>query len=52
MESKGGLLPFSKLETYKPMLASSLLMESGVGCDEPVAMEQLIWKKQRKIKSG
>jgi hypothetical protein len=29
MESKGGLLPFSKLETYKPMLASSLLMESG-----------------------
>ena len=42
MESKGGLLPFSKLETFKPLLASSLLMESGVGCDDAVAMEQLI----------
>jgi len=42
MESKGGLLPFSKLETYKPLLASSLLMETGVGCEDAVAMEQLI----------
>ena len=50
MESKGGLLPFSKLETYKPMLASSLLMESGVGCDEPVAMEQLILEEAKKNK--
>ena len=50
MESKGGLLPFSQLETYKPMLASSLLMESGVGCDEPVAMEQLIMEEAKKNK--
>jgi uncharacterized protein YbaP (TraB family) len=50
MESKGGLLPFSQLETYKPMLASSLLMESGIGCDEPVAMEQLILEEAKKNK--
>ena len=50
MESKSGLLPFSKLETYKPMLASSLLMESGIGCDESVAMEQLILEEARKSK--
>src|SRR6187402_997027 len=50
MESKGGLLPFSKLETYKPMLASSLLMESGISCDESVAMEQLILEEAKKNK--
>jgi len=50
MESKGGLLPFSQLETYKPMLASSLLMESGIGCDEPVAMEQLILEEAKRNK--
>jgi uncharacterized protein YbaP (TraB family) len=50
MESKGGPLPFSKLETYKPMLASSLLMESGIGCEESVAMEQLILDEAKKNK--
>ena len=50
MESKGGPLPFSKLETYKPMLASSLLMESGIGCEESVAMEQLIMEEAKKNK--
>ena len=50
MESKSGLLPFSKLETYKPMLASSLLMESGIGCEESVAMEQLILEEAKKNK--
>ena len=50
MESKGGPLPFSKLETYKPMLASSLLMESGIGCEESVAMEQLIMEEAKKSK--
>ena len=50
MESKGGLLPFSQLETYKPMLASSLLMESGIGCEESVAMEQLILEIAKKNK--
>ena len=48
MEGKSGLLPFSQLETYKPMLASSLLMESGIGCEESVAMEQLIMEQAKK----
>lgn len=47
MEKNSGLLPFSKLETYKPLLASSLLMESGVGCDNAVAMEQLIMQEAK-----
>ena len=50
MESKSTLLPFSKLETYKPMLASSLLMESGIGCEESVAIEQLILEVAKKNK--
>jgi len=50
MERKGGMLPFSQLETYKPMLASSLLMESGIGCEESVAMEQLILEEAKKNK--
>ena len=50
MESKSTLLPFSKLETYKPMLASSLLMESGIGCEESVAMEQLILEVAKRNK--
>ena len=50
MERKSGLLPFSQLETYKPMLASSLLMESGIGCEQAVAMEQLILEEAKKNK--
>ena len=55
MENKGSLLPFSKMETYKPMLASSFLMEPAAGCEESVAMEQLILevaKKNRKRIEG
>jgi len=50
MERKSGLLPFSQLETYKPMLASSLLMESGIACEQAVAMEQLILEEAKKNK--
>jgi uncharacterized protein len=41
-QAKSSLLPFSVVETYKPLLASSLLMEASSACDESVAMEQLI----------
>jgi hypothetical protein len=47
-EKKSALLPFSVLETYKPLLASSLLMESDLACDAPVAMEQLIMEEAKK----
>jgi hypothetical protein len=46
--AKGGLLPFSMIETYKPMLAATTLMEGSMGCDDPVAMEQLIMKEAKK----
>ncbi len=39
---KSSMLPFSMLETLKPMLAASTLEESSIDCGKPVAMEQLI----------
>ncbi|MES1219546.1 MAG: TraB/GumN family protein [Bacteroidota bacterium] len=44
-EQKGGMLPFSMLETYKPLLAVSTLEESAVPCESAVAMEQLIMEE-------
>ncbi|HUQ96747.1 MAG TPA: TraB/GumN family protein [Chitinophagaceae bacterium] len=41
------LLPFSVLETYKPMLAASTLMQASLDCDNQVAMEQLIMKEAK-----
>jgi uncharacterized protein YbaP (TraB family) len=41
------LLPFSVLETYKPMLAASTLMQASLDCDKQVAMEQLIMKEAK-----
>ncbi len=55
IESKETMLPFSVLETYKPLLASSTLLETGLPCGTPVAMEQLIMmeaKKQKKRIEG
>lgn len=49
-ESRSAILPFSELETYKPFLASSLLMESGMACGKTVSMEQLIMKEAKKYK--
>ncbi len=45
--NKGGMIPFSMLETFKPMLAMSTLEESDVPCENPVAMEQLIMEQAR-----
>ena len=47
-EQKGGMLPFSMLETYKPFLAVSTLQESAVPCESAVAMEQLIVEEAKK----
>jgi len=48
-EEHSSMLPFSVLETYKPMVASSMLMEQGfAGCGEKVAMEQLIMEEAKK----
>jgi uncharacterized protein YbaP (TraB family) len=41
-DNKGGMIPFSILETFKPMLAASTLMEQSMNCDDMISMEQLI----------
>jgi len=48
IETKSSLLPFSELETFKPLLTASFVMESGLGCDNPVAMEMLVMEETRK----
>ncbi|MBD0331424.1 MAG: TraB/GumN family protein [Chitinophagaceae bacterium] len=42
------IIPFSILETYKPILAASMLMESSLDCDNEVAMEHLIMKEAKR----
>lgn len=52
---KGGLLPFSVIEKYKPFLAASTLMQDNLPCKENIAMEQVIMnegKKSRKKING
>lgn len=53
-EEKSTLLPFSVLETYKPMMASSLLSEGDMPCEGAISMEQVIMgaakEKGKKIK--
>lgn len=52
---KISLIPFSILETYKPMLAASMVMQSATNCDNSISMEQLIMqeaKKERKEIKG
>jgi len=49
-EEKGGLLPFSVIEKYKPFLAASTMMENGSDCDQTVAMEQVILEKAKGFK--
>ena len=52
IERKSSLLPFSILETYKPLLASSVLLESGLPCGSTVAMEQLIMQETKSRKKN
>lgn len=47
-QNKSGLIPFSMLETYKPLLAVSTLAESTVPCESAVAMEQLIMEEAKR----
>jgi len=46
-ENNETLLPFSILETYKPLLAASMLMEGNTGCETPEAMEEVIMKEAK-----
>jgi uncharacterized protein YbaP (TraB family) len=53
-EMKQTLLPFDVLQTYKPLLAASLLLEPASNCKSSEAMEEVIMKEakasQKKIK--
>lgn len=47
-EEKGSILPFSILETYKPILAASTLEQDGMPCENTEMMEQVIMKEALK----
>lgn len=47
-EKNSSMLPFSMLETYKPLLAVSTLAESAIPCESAVAMEQLIMEEAKR----
>lgn len=49
-EEKSTILPFSVLETYKPILASSTLTQSEIPCDGATAMEQVIMSAAKESK--
>ncbi|MEO5945800.1 MAG: TraB/GumN family protein [Chitinophagaceae bacterium] len=46
-DAKGSMLPFSMLETYKPMLAASTLQEGSLPCDNTAMMEQVIMEEAK-----
>ena len=41
------IIPFSMLETYKPLLLESMIMEQSEDCDHVVSMEELIMKEAK-----
>jgi len=47
-ETKGSMLPFSMLETYKPMLAASTIEQGSLPCDNTAMMEQVIMEEAKK----
>ncbi len=46
-ESKNSMLPFSMLETFKPILAASTLEEGSLPCDNTAMMEQVIMEEAK-----
>jgi uncharacterized protein YbaP (TraB family) len=46
-ETKGSILPFSMLETYKPMLAASTLQQGDLPCETTAMMEQVIMQEAK-----
>ncbi len=41
-DEKGGLMPFSMLEKFKPLLIESMIMEQSSQCENMIIMEQLV----------
>ncbi len=46
-ETKGSMLPFSMLETFKPILAASTLEEGSLPCENTAMMEQVIMQEAK-----
>ncbi len=46
-QEKGGMIPFSMLESYKPMLAASVISESSLQCGKAAMMEQILMEKAK-----
>src|SRR5215510_11523891 len=46
-ENHASLLPFSMLETFKPILAASTLEQGNMPCDAPAGMEEVIMKEAK-----
>ncbi len=46
-EEKGSMLPFSMLETFKPMLAASTLEQGNMPCESTAMMEQVIMEEAK-----
>jgi uncharacterized protein len=46
-ETNESMLPFSMLETYKPMLAASTLQQGGMPCETTAMMEQVIMQEAK-----
>ena len=48
--SKSSMIPFSILETYKPMLAASMIMQTSTDCENAISMEQIIMQQAKQDK--
>lgn len=46
-EEHNGLMPFSMLEKFKPMLIESMVMEKSFDCENMIVMEQLVMQEAR-----
>lgn len=44
---KSSMIPFSILETYKPMLAASMIMQTSTDCENAISMEQIIMQQAK-----
>ncbi|GAC1418930.1 MAG: TraB/GumN family protein [Flavisolibacter sp.] len=46
-KNHSSLLPFSIIETYKPLIAASTLMEQSFSCDHVVSIEEMIMQEAK-----
>jgi len=44
----GGMIPFSLMEKYKPLLVESMIMEQAKPCDNMIVIEQLVMEEAKK----